>query len=58
MSDVAQGEDLVVDRRRGILLYCLFPIAWIVSLSLKAPSDIANGQFLPSVATWENYARS
>ena len=34
-----------------IVLYCLFPIAWIVSLSLKAPSDIANQSFLPSSAT-------
>ena len=40
----------------GIILYALFPIAWIVSLSFKSSSDIANGQFLPTVATWENYA--
>ena len=39
-----------------IVLYCLFPIAWIVALSLKAPEDIANGQFLPSGVTWENYS--
>ncbi|WP_029433308.1 carbohydrate ABC transporter permease [Blastococcus sp. URHD0036] len=39
----------------AILLYCLFPIAWIVSVSLKAPSDLANGQFLPNGATWDNY---
>jgi multiple sugar transport system permease protein len=39
-----------------ILLYCLFPIAWIVSVSLKAPSDLANGQFLPTNATTENYS--
>jgi multiple sugar transport system permease protein len=38
-----------------IVLYCLFPIAWIVSLSLKAPSDIANRSFLPSALTGENY---
>lgn len=40
----------------AIVLYALFPIAWIVSLSFKAPADIANGQFLPTVPTWENYA--
>jgi multiple sugar transport system permease protein len=40
----------------GIILYALFPIAWIVSLSFKAPADISNGQFLPTVFTWENYA--
>ena len=39
-----------------ILLYCLFPIAWIISLSLKGPADIANGQFLPSKVTGENYS--
>ncbi|TFV82988.1 carbohydrate ABC transporter permease [Blastococcus sp. CT_GayMR20] len=39
-----------------IVIYALFPIAWIVSISLKAPSDIANGQFLPTNATGENYS--
>ena len=39
-----------------IVLYCLFPIAWIVSLSLKTPEDIANGQFFPTDASWENYS--
>jgi len=41
----------------AIALYALLPIAWIVSLSRKAPADIANGQFLPSGATFSNYAR-
>ncbi len=40
----------------AIVVYALFPIGWIVSLSLKAPSDISNGQFLPTVFTWENYS--
>ena len=40
----------------AIVLYALFPIAWIVSLSFKAPSDLANAQFLPTDATWENYS--
>jgi multiple sugar transport system permease protein len=40
----------------AIVLYALFPVAWIVSLSFKAPADIANGQFLPTVASAENYA--
>jgi len=38
-----------------IVLYALFPIAWIISISLKAPSDIANGQFLPTSLSWQNY---
>ena len=42
-----------------IVLYALFPIAWIISISLKAPSDIANGQFLPTnVVLGELRARS
>ena len=39
-----------------ILLYCLFPIAWIISLSFKGPADIANHQFLPTSSTGENYS--
>ncbi|MGY1624891.1 carbohydrate ABC transporter permease [Geodermatophilus sp. SYSU D00965] len=38
-----------------IVVYCLFPIAWIISLSFKAPSDIANASFFPTDATWANY---
>jgi multiple sugar transport system permease protein len=39
-----------------IVLYALAPIVWIVSLSFKAPSDLANGQFLPTDASTENYS--
>jgi multiple sugar transport system permease protein len=39
-----------------IIIYCLFPIAWIISLSLKAPSDIANQSFFPSDPSWTNYS--
>ncbi|MBM7805408.1 multiple sugar transport system permease protein [Geodermatophilus bullaregiensis] len=39
-----------------IIVYCLFPIAWIISLSLKAPSDVANGQFLPTEFSFVNYS--
>jgi multiple sugar transport system permease protein len=39
-----------------IVIYALFPIAWIVSLSLKAAADLNNGQFLPSGLSWENYS--
>ncbi|MGY1807398.1 carbohydrate ABC transporter permease [Blastococcus sp. SYSU D00669] len=39
-----------------IVLYCLFPIAWIVSLSFKAPSDISNASFLPTEFVWGNYS--
>jgi multiple sugar transport system permease protein len=39
----------------AILVYCLFPIAWIVSVSFKKPSDLASREFLPNGATWTNY---
>jgi multiple sugar transport system permease protein len=39
----------------AIVIYALFPVAWIVSLSLKAPADLANGQFLPTNLSWDNY---
>src|ERR671911_859626 len=39
-----------------VVVYALFPIAWIIALSLKTPDDIANGQFLPTAASWENYS--
>ena len=39
----------------AIFLYCLFPVAWIVSLSLKAPADLDDGRFLPSSVSWQNY---
>ncbi|MGY2085048.1 carbohydrate ABC transporter permease [Blastococcus sp. SYSU DS0539] len=38
-----------------IVFYCLFPIAWIVAVSFKAPSDLATGNFLPTELTWQNY---
>ncbi|GAB4081633.1 carbohydrate ABC transporter permease [Modestobacter muralis] len=40
----------------AIVIYALFPVAWIVSLSFKAPGDLANGQFLPTTPTDENYS--
>jgi multiple sugar transport system permease protein len=38
-----------------IVVYALFPVAWIVSLSLKGSADLANGQFLPTRLSWSNY---
>src|SRR3954466_16208139 len=40
-----------------IVVYALFPIGWIVSLSFKAAADVTNGQFLPSLFTWDNYSQ-
>ena len=40
-----------------IVVYCLFPVSWIVSLSFKSSADIANGQFLPTEFVSDNYAQ-
>jgi multiple sugar transport system permease protein len=40
-----------------IVLYALSPIAWIISLSLKGSSDIANQSFLPTNVVWDNYTQ-
>jgi multiple sugar transport system permease protein len=41
-----------------ILLWCLLPIAWIVSLSFKSVEETATGspQFLPTEWTWDNFS--
>ncbi len=39
----------------AVMLYALLPVGWIVALSLKAPSDVSDGGFLPTRATGENY---
>src|SRR6478736_2804827 len=39
-----------------VLLYALTPVAWIISLSLKAPETIGDGKFLPSEITTKNYS--
>src|SRR3954462_14612009 len=38
-----------------VVLYALIPVAWIVSLSLKDPSTIADGNFFPAKASFHNY---
>lgn len=40
-----------------ILVWCLLPVAWIISLSFKSPAETAAGspQFLPKDATLQNY---
>jgi multiple sugar transport system permease protein len=41
----------------AILVWCLLPIAWVVSLSFKSLAETTTGsaQFLPKDATWDNY---
>jgi len=38
-----------------VLLYALVPLAWIVSLSLKPPGDLADGRFIPRRISLEHY---
>ena len=38
-----------------VVIYALFPVAWIVSLSFKAPADLTNQQFLPTEWSLQNY---
>src|SRR3954468_20571131 len=41
----------------AILVWCLLPVAWIISLSFKsvAETTVGSPQFLPNSATWANY---
>src|SRR3954471_21904262 len=38
-----------------VVLYALIPVAWIVSLPLKDPSTIADGNFFPAKVSFHNY---
>lgn len=38
-----------------VLLYALIPLAWIVSLSFKSTATIADGNFIPTSFTLDNY---
>jgi multiple sugar transport system permease protein len=53
-----------VDARRGtgwtivnvlVLIYALFPVLWILSLSLKPSSSVKDGKLIPGQITFENY---
>jgi multiple sugar transport system permease protein len=38
-----------------VLLYALFPVLWILSLSLKPTSSVKDGKLIPSSVTFDNY---
>ncbi len=40
----------------GILILSLFPVLWLVSLSLKDPATIGEGGLLPDAITFDNYS--
>ncbi|CAN5140060.1 trehalose ABC transporter permease SugB [soil metagenome] len=39
-----------------VVLYALFPVMWILSLSLKPTSSVKDGKLIPSEITFDNYA--
>src|ERR1700760_783902 len=39
-----------------LAVFALVPVLWIISLSLKDPTTIADGSFLPSKWTTSNYS--
>jgi multiple sugar transport system permease protein len=39
-----------------VVVASLVPVVWIISLSFKDPSTIADGSFLPTKWTWSNYS--
>ena len=38
-----------------VVLYALFPVLWILSLSLKSTSSVKDGKLIPSQITFDNY---
>ena len=38
-----------------VLVYALFPVLWILSLSLKPSSSVKDGKLIPAQVTFENY---
>jgi multiple sugar transport system permease protein len=38
-----------------IVVYAIFPILWILSLSFKSTSSISDGKLIPTHPTWDNY---
>jgi multiple sugar transport system permease protein len=38
-----------------VVLYALFPVLWILSLSLKPTSTVKDGKLIPSQITFDNY---
>ncbi|EME57465.1 carbohydrate ABC transporter permease [Amycolatopsis decaplanina] len=39
-----------------VLVFALFPVLWVVSLSFKTKETLSDGNFIPSEWTWQNYA--
>ncbi len=39
-----------------LAVFALVPVLWIISLSFKDPTTIADGSFVPTKWTWDNYS--
>ncbi|MFD5094743.1 carbohydrate ABC transporter permease [Amycolatopsis thailandensis] len=39
-----------------VLVFALFPVLWVVSLSFKTKETLNDGSFIPTEWTWQNYA--
>ena len=38
-----------------VLIFALFPVLWIISLSLKTPATVADGRLIPQEFAFDNY---
>ncbi len=38
-----------------VVIYALFPVLWILSLSLKPTSTVKDGKLIPTEITFDNY---
>src|SRR5205823_2723844 len=38
-----------------VLIFALFPVVWIISVSLKTPASVTDGRFIPAHWTFDNY---
>ena len=61
MAGIGGAETTAKKTRWGILnaivvIYALFPVLWIVSLSFKSKETLADGNFIPRDWTFDNYS--
>ncbi|MET1074305.1 MAG: carbohydrate ABC transporter permease [Umezawaea sp.] len=61
MAGIGGAETTAKKTRWGILnavvvIYALFPVLWIVSLSFKSKATLADGNFIPREWTFDNYS--
>ena len=38
-----------------VLIFALVPVLWLLSISLKPPSEIADGRIIPASFSFDNY---